>query len=431
MDYTFDEPLIETVRAREILDSRGNPTIEVEVIADDGSRGWSAIPSGASTGKFEAVELRDKDPHRYLGKGVLNAVENVLSTLGPAVEGMGIFHQKDVDERLCQVDGTPNKSRFGANSILGISLAVARAAAASLQIPLYRYLGGLQARGLPTPQMNVINGGKHADSGLDFQEFMIVPHGVTSFREAIRAGAEIFHTLKQILSNRKLVTAVGDEGGFAPNIRSHEEALDLLVEAIQKAGYKPGEQISLALDPAASEFYRDGKYHLAKSSGRILLSEEMVEYYIRLVEQYPIVSIEDGLAEEDWEGWSVLTHSLGEKIQLVGDDIFVTNPERLQKGIEKGIANAILIKLNQIGTLTETLQTIELARNAGYRTVISHRSGETEDAFIADFAVGINSGQIKTGSLSRSERIAKYNQLMRIEEELGAWARYAGHEAFA
>ncbi|MGB9921097.1 MAG: phosphopyruvate hydratase [Moorellales bacterium] len=422
--------IIDEVRAREILDSRGNPTVEVDVILESGIVGRAAVPSGASTGTYEAVELRDADPQRYLGKGVQKAVENVNEVIAPEVVGLDALDQAQIDRLLISLDGQPNKGRLGANAILGVSLAVARAASQALGLPLYRYLGGTNARCLPVPMMNVINGGRHADNRLDIQEFMLVPAGAPNFREALRWGTEVFHQLKSLLRQRGLATSVGDEGGFAPNLAGTEEALNLLVEAIEKAGYKPGEQIFLALDPAASEFYRDGKYVFA-GEGVERTSGEMVEYYASLVEKYPIVSIEDGLAEDDWEGWRELTSRLGSRIQLVGDDIFVTNPEKLSRGIETGVANAILIKVNQIGTLTETLDTMDLAVRAGYARVISHRSGETEDTTIADLAVATNTGQIKTGAPSRSERVAKYNQLLRIEEELEEAAVFLGLRAFA
>ncbi|MFM7201194.1 MAG: phosphopyruvate hydratase [Myxococcota bacterium] len=417
---------ISDVTAREILDSRGNPTLEVDVRLSNGILGRAAVPSGASTGEHEAVELRDNDKKRYLGKGVRRAVQNVKENLGPAVRGMDVQNQADVDQVLIDLDGTPNKSSQGANAILGVSLAVAHAAANSLNMPLYRYVGGTNARDLPVPLMNVINGGAHADNNLDLQEFMIVPAGAASFSEALRMGAEIFHTLKKVLKDQGSATGVGDEGGFAPNLRANEEALELIMSAISKAGYKPGVDVFLALDCAASEFYREGAYHLKGEKGAPRTSEQLVAYYADWVSRYPIVSIEDGLAEDDWEGWKIITDQLGDKIQLVGDDLFVTNVSRLQRGIEEGIANSILIKVNQIGTLTETLNAIELARKARYSGVMSHRSGETEDTTIADLAVGTGVGQIKTGSLSRTDRIAKYNQLLRIEEALGRQARFPG-----
>lgn len=421
--------IISDVWAREILDSRGNPTVEVEVTLEDGTVGRAAVPAGASTGTHEAVELRDREEKRYGGKGVRKAVEHVNTVIAEELIGLSALEQEKIDRLLIALDGTENKGRLGANAILGVSLAVARAAAAFLGLPLYRYLGGVGNTLMPVPLMNVLNGGKHADNNLDFQEFMIVPVGANSFAEALRLGAEVYHQLRRVLKERGLTTAVGDEGGFAPELEGNEEALKLLVAAIEAAGYRPGEDVALALDPAASEFYREGKYVLA-GEGKELTSAEMVDYYEDLVNRYPIVSIEDGLAEEDWEGWELLTRRLGRSVQLVGDDIFVTNPQRLAKGISLGVANAILIKVNQIGTLTETLETIGLARRAGYRYVISHRSGETEDTFIADLAVATGAGQIKTGAPCRSERVAKYNQLLRIEEELEEVARYPGKEIF-
>ncbi|MBI5711165.1 MAG: phosphopyruvate hydratase [Candidatus Eisenbacteria bacterium] len=418
------------MKAREILDSRGNPTVEVECLLAGGAVGRAAVPSGASTGEHEALELRDGDKARYLGKGVQKAVRNVAEIVAPRVVGLEAFDQAGLDRVLIELDGTPTKSKLGANAVLGVSLAVAKAAAQALEVPLYRHLGGVHARTLPVPLMNVVNGGKHADNNVDLQEFMIVPLGAPSFREALRWAAETFHTLAGVLKKRGLATAVGDEGGFAPNLQSNEEALKVLVEAIEKSGYRPGEQIALALDPAASEFFKDGAYVLAGEGGRRLSPAELVDYYAGLVERYPIVSIEDGHAEDDWEGWSLMTKRLGGRIQLVGDDIFVTNIERLSRGIREGVANSILIKLNQIGTVSETLSAIEMAHRAAYTAVISHRSGETEDVTIADLAVGTNAGQIKTGSLCRTDRVAKYNQLLRIEEELGAAAVYAGRGAF-
>ncbi|RPJ43486.1 MAG: phosphopyruvate hydratase [Candidatus Latescibacterota bacterium] len=422
--------LIADLVAREILDSRGNPTLEVECVLEDGGFGRALVPSGASTGEHEAVELRDGDKRRYLGKGVLHAVRNVNEEIGPELLDADAFDQILVDRILIELDGTPNKSRLGANAILGASLATARAAADSLGLPLYRYLGGAFARLLPTPMMNVLNGGKHADNNLDIQEFMIVPAGAPSFREALRMGAEVFHTLKGVLQEKKLSTAVGDEGGFAPTLRSNEEALELLLRSIEKAGYIPGADVFFALDPAASEFYKNGKYVLAAEKKPEKDADELVAYWADLVERYPIVSIEDGFAEDDWDGWKKATDALGSKIQIVGDDIFVTNVERLRRGIEHGCANSILIKLNQIGTVTETIEAIDLASRHGYTSVISHRSGETEDSSIADLAVATGAGQIKTGSLCRTDRVAKYNQLLRIEEELGDAARYAGPGAF-
>jgi enolase 1/2/3 len=418
------------LRAREILDSRGNPTIEVDCALAGGAMGRAAVPSGASTGEHEALELRDGDARRYLGKGVQKAVRNVGEVVAPALLGTDALDQRALDRRLIELDGTPNKARLGANATLGVSLAAARAAAAALGIPLWRHIGGVDAHVLPVPLMNVVNGGRHADNNVDLQEFMIVPLGAPSFREALRWGAEVFHTLARVLKARGLATAVGDEGGFAPSLKSNEEALQVLVEAIGKAGYAPGEQVALALDPAASEFYRDGRYVLAGEGGRSFSPAELVEWYAGLVERYPIVSIEDGLAEDDWDGWALLTRRLGGRVQLVGDDIFVTNVERLARGIAAQVGNSILIKVNQIGTLTETLAAIALAHRAAYTVVISHRSGETEDVTIADLAVATNAGQIKTGSLSRTDRVAKYNQLLRIEEALGASGRYAGAAAF-
>ena len=413
-----------SVWGREVLDSRGNPTVEAEVVLESGAFGRAIVPSGASTGTFEALELRDGEK-RYGGKGVLKAVQNINEIISQELIGLDAENQAEIDKKMIELDGTPNKSRLGANAILAVSMAVARAMANELGISLYRYLGGIRAKVLPTPMFNVLNGGKHADNNLDLQEFMIVPIKAPSFREALRMGVEVYHALKKILKERGLVTSVGDEGGFAPELSSNEESLALLVEAIEKAGYKPGEEIALAMDPAASEFFKDGKYHL-KADNLELTSEEMVKFYEKLVDKYPIVSLEDGLAEEDWEGWKILTQRLGDRIQLVGDDIFVTNPERFGRGIKEGIANAILIKLNQIGTLTETLDVINQAYDAGYSAVVSHRSGETEDTFIADLAVAALTGQIKTGAPARIDRVAKYNQLLRIEEELGVGAIYAG-----
>lgn len=413
-----------SVWGREVLDSRGNPTVEAEVVLESGAVGTAIVPSGASTGTFEALELRDGEK-RYGGKGVLKAVKNINDVISQELIGLEAGNQAEIDKKLLEIDGTPNKSKLGANAILAVSMAVARAMANELGISLFRYLGGVRAKVLPTPFLNVLNGGKHADNNLDIQEFMIVPIKAPSFREALRMAVEVYHTLKRILKDRKLVTSVGDEGGFAPSLSSNEEPLKLLIEAIEKSGYKPGEDIALALDTAATELFKDGKYYL-KADNLVLTSEEMVNYYEELVNRYPIISIEDGLAEEDWKGWKLLTQRLGNKIQLVGDDIFVTNPERLSRGIKEGIANAILIKLNQIGTLTETLDVINQAYDAGYGAIISHRSGETEDSFIADLAVAALSGQIKTGAPARVDRVAKYNQLLRIEEELGSGAIYAG-----
>jgi enolase len=417
------------VHAREILDSRGNPTIEVEVTLASGAFGRAAVPSGASTGTFEAVELRDGDKSRYGGKGVRKAVENVNEIIAPEIIGLDALDQALIDKTLIELDGTPNKSKLGANAILGVSLACAKAAAMYTELPLYRYLGGVNARELPVPFMNILNGGKHADSGVDIQEFMIVPCGASSFAEALRMGAEVFHTLAKVLKKRGYSTGVGDEGGFAPNLRSSIEAIEVILEAIQMSGYEPGKDVYLALDTAASELYKDGIYVFEREGARRNV-DEMVEFYTELVEKYPIISIEDGLAEEDLEGWKKLTFALGHRVQLVGDDLFVTNKERLERGIRERVCNSILIKLNQIGTLTETMETIELAKKAGYTTIISHRSGETEDTTIADLAVACNTGQIKTGSVCRSERIAKYNQLLRIEEELGSAAVFRGKSVF-
>src|SRR6266540_2634020 len=420
---------IRTVHAREVLDSRGNPTVEVEVWLESGAFGRAIVPSGASTGKREAVELRDEDESRYLGKGVRRAVQNVNEVIAPEMEGLEASQQPDVDRALLELDGTPNKSGLGANAILGVSLAAARAAADDSGLPLYQYLGGPGSRLLPVPLMNVINGGVHADNGLDIQEFMIAPAGAGSFGEALRMGVEVYQSLKKLLKDKGLSTNVGDEGGFAPALGGNEAALDFLVQAIERAGYRPGEDIWLALDPAASEFGERGRYRLRADRAE-KSSDEMVQMYESWLTRYPICSIEDGLGEDDWDGWQALTRRLGGRMQIVGDDIFVTNPAILQEGIRKGIANAILVKLNQIGTLTETLETVELAKRAGYGTIISHRSGETEDAFVADLAVAVNAGQIKTGSLARGERTAKYNQLLRIEEELGGAAVWPGSAAF-
>jgi enolase len=421
---------IESILAREILDSRGNPTVEAEVILADGETGRAAVPSGASTGEHEAVELRDGDAKRYAGKGVLKAVRNVNEIIAPEIAGLDALDQADVDRTLIELDGTPTKSKLGANALLAVSLATARAAANYLEVPLYQYLGGPNARTLPVPMMNIINGGAHADNNVDFQEFMIVPVGAERFSESLRIGAEIFHTLKAVLKKKGYATSVGDEGGFAPNLRSNEEAIETILEAVAQAGYAAGKDCLLALDPAASEFYDGHSYVFKKSDGRKLSSEQMVEFWKGWVEQYPIISIEDGMAENDWTGWKTLTDALGKRIQLVGDDLFVTNTEFLRKGIALGVANSILIKVNQIGTLTETLDCIELARTNKRTAVISHRSGETEDPFIADRAVATNAGQIKTGSLSRTDRVAKYNQLLRIEEDLQGAARYPGRDAF-
>lgn len=421
---------IEDVRAREILDSRGNPTVEAEVTLESGAVGRAAVPSGASTGEHEAVELRDVKEKRYLGKGVTQAVKNVTETIAAEVVGLDSLDQAEIDAVMIALDGTPNKSKLGANAILAVSLANARAAAAHLEIPLYQYLGGPNARTLPVPMMNIVNGGAHADNNVDFQEFMVVPVGAASFSESLRTGAEIFHTLKSVLKKKGYATSVGDEGGFAPNLRSNEEAIETILEAITQAGYSAGRECLLALDPAASEFYDGSHYVFKKSDGRKLTSDEMVHFWTSWSDQYPIVSIEDGMAENDWAGWKTLTDALGSRVQLVGDDLFVTNTEFLRKGIELGVANSILIKVNQIGTLTETLDCIELAKTNKRTAVISHRSGETEDPFIADLAVATNAGQIKTGSLSRTDRTAKYNQLLRIEDDLREAARYPGRSAF-
>ncbi len=421
--------LIYDVNAREVLDSRGNPTVEVEIFLEDGTMGRVIIPSGASTGVHEAVELRDGDADRYLGKGTLQAVDNVMNVIAPELIGMNVFDQVGIDKMLIELDGTPNKGKLGANAILGVSLAAAKAAAAYLDMPLYQYIGGVNAKVLPVPMMNILNGGKHADNNVDIQEFMIMPIGAESFREALRMGTEIYHNLKKVLKARGTLSGVGDEGGFAPNLETNEEALAVIVEAIEKAGYKPGEDVRLALDVASSEIYKDGKYHLA-SENEAKTSEEMVAYYEYLCNKYPIISIEDGLAEDDWAGWKLMTEKLGDKLQIVGDDLFVTNTERLKQGIDTNTANAILIKVNQIGTLTETLDAIEMAKRAGYTAVVSHRSGESEDATIADLAVAVNAGQIKTGAPCRTDRIAKYNQLLRIEEELDETAQYNGMDVF-
>jgi len=418
------------VYAREILDSRGNPTVEAEVTLYSGTTGRASVPSGASTGEHEMLELRDGEKKRYLGKGVQKAVNNVIDKIGPEIIGMDCLDQRAIDYAMITLDGTENKSVLGANAILGVSLACAKAAAAAVDLPLYRYIGGVSAKDIPVPMMNIINGGQHADNNVDIQEFMIMPVGAPNFREGLRMSAEVFHALKAVLKGKGLNTAVGDEGGFAPNLKSNEEALTVIIEAIQKAKYKPGKDIFIALDPAASSFYKKGKYILAAEKKPEKTAAEMVKFYEDLVKRYPIISIEDGLAEDDWDGWKLLTDALGSKIQIVGDDIFVTNRKRLEMGIKKGIANSILIKLNQIGSLTETLETIQMAKEAGYTTVISHRSGETEDVIMADVAVAANCGQIKSGSLSRSERLAKYNQLLRIEEELGDAAVYRGKGAF-
>jgi enolase len=420
---------ISEIHAREVLDSRGNPTVEAEVLLDSGKTGRAIVPSGASTGEHEAVELRDDDKSRYLGKGVLKAVENVNGEIADALANLDASDQRSLDAKMIELDGTENKGRLGANAILAVSMAAARAAANDLDMPLYRYLGGAGANVLPTPMMNILNGGAHADNNVDFQEFMVMPVGAESFSEALRWGVEVFHTLKGVLKKRGYNTSVGDEGGFAPSLKSNLEAIEVVLEAIQQAGYKPGEEIAVALDPAASEFYQDGKYVFKKSDKSAKSSEDMARFWAKWANDYPIVSLEDGLAEDDWDGWKALTDMVGKKIQLVGDDLFVTNTERLQEGIDKGIGNSILIKVNQIGTVSETLDAIDLARRNGYTSVISHRSGESEDTFIADLAVATGAGQIKTGSASRTDRIAKYNQLLRIEEELGSSARYLGLKA--
>lgn len=415
--------------ARQILDSRSFPTVEVEVTLEDGTVGVASVPSGASTGIFEAVELRDGDKTKFNGKGVLKAVENINEIIATELVGMNIFDQVSIDNLMIELDGTDNKGKLGANAILGVSLAVAKAAANYLGLPLYQYIGGVNAKVLPVPMMNIINGGEHADNNVDLQEFMIMPVGASSFSEALRMGSEVYHSLKTLLKSKGYDTGVGDEGGFAPNLGSNEEAIVIIIEAIEKAGYKPGKDIFIALDPASSEFFEDGNYNL-KGEGRILTPEEMANYYVELASKYPIISIEDGMAEEDWKGWKLLTEKIGDKVQLVGDDLFVTNTKRLNMGIERGVANSILIKLNQIGTLTETLNAIERAQRAGYTAVVSHRSGETEDTTIADLVVAVNAGQIKTGAPARSERVAKYNQLLRIEEELDDMAEYRGIKAF-
>ena len=421
--------MITEVYAREILDSRGNPTVEVEVCLEDGSMGRAAVPSGASTGVHEAVELRDGDKERYLGKGVTKAVENVNDIIAEAIIGLEATRQTEIDELLVRLDGTPNKGRLGANAILGVSMAVAKAAAASVGLPLYLYLGGVAAKELPVPMMNILNGGEHADNNVDIQEFMIMPVGAKSFSEALRMNAEIYHNLKALLKEKGLSTALGDEGGFDPNRKCNADAIEVILEATERAGYKPGKDIVMAMDVASSEFYVDGKYKMA-GEGVEMTSEEMVDYLAGLCEKYPIISIEDGMAEDDWDGWKKLTKKLGKKVQLVGDDLFVTNEERLVQGIKKGVANAILIKVNQIGTLTETFNAIETAKRAGYTCIISHRSGETEDTTLADIAVAVNAGQIKTGAPARTDRVAKYNQLLRIEEDLGKAAKYNGKNVF-
>lgn len=421
--------MISDVFAREVLDSRGNPTVEVEVHLQSGGKGRALVPSGASTGAYEAVELRDGGSNRYLGKGVLQAVNNVNDVIAPEIIGYDALDQVTIDQLMIQLDGTPNKGKLGANAILGVSMAVARAAADALDVPLYMYLGGFNGKTLPVPMMNILNGGKHADNNVDIQEFMVMPAGAESFREALRMGTEIFHHLKAVLKAKGLNTAVGDEGGFAPNLSSNEEAIRTILEAVEKAGYEAGKQVFLALDVASTELYKDGKYELA-GEGVSKTSDEMVDYLEELASKYPIISIEDGLAEDDWEGWNKLTARIGDRVQLVGDDLFVTNTLRLEQGIHQGTANSILVKVNQIGTLTETFDAIEMAKQAGYTAVISHRSGETEDATIADIAVATNAGQIKTGAPSRTDRVAKYNQLLRIEDRLGSAARYGGEKAF-
>jgi enolase len=418
------------VYAREVLDSRSNPTVEVEVILEDNSVGRAIVPSGASTGAFEAVELRDDDKNRYNGKGVLKAVQNVNDVIAPELIGMNVFDQTYIDKVLIELDGTENKGKLGANAILGVSLACARAAAESIKLPLYQYIGGVNAKVLPVPMMNILNGGKHADNNVDIQEFMIMPVGANTFSDALRMCSEVYHSLKKTLTSKGYNTAIGDEGGFAPNLKSNEEAITVIIEAVEKAGYKPGQQIAIAIDAAASELYKeDGKYHL-DGEGKVLTVEEMVSFWENLANKYPIISLEDGLSEDDWEGWKLLTDKLGKKLQLVGDDLFVTNTKRLAKGIKNSTANSILIKLNQIGTLTETIEAIEMAKKAGYTAVVSHRSGESEDTTIADLVVAMNAGQIKTGAPARTDRVAKYNQLLRIEDELGEVAQYLGMDAF-
>lgn len=421
---------ISSIHAREILDSRGNPTIEVDVKLDSGAFGRAAVPSGASTGEHEAVELRDADAERYLGKGVRTAVENVNTVIAETLTGSDALQQTAIDSAMITLDGTENKSNLGANAILGVSLAVAKAAAAEVGLPLYQYIGGVNAKELPLPMMNILNGGSHADNNVDLQEFMIVPAGAETFAEALRIGTEVFHSLKTVLKSKNYNTAVGDEGGFAPDLQSNEEALEIIIEGIERAKYRPGEDVLLALDPASSEFYHEGVYRLAAEAQPDKSAEEMVEFYARLSEKYPLISIEDGMAEDDWDGMKLLTEAIGDKVQLVGDDLFVTNTNRLQHGIERGVGNSILIKVNQIGTLTETLDAIELAKRFNYTAVVSHRSGETEDTTIADIVVGVNAGQIKTGSLCRTDRICKYNQLLRIEEELGDRAVFKGKQVF-
>ena len=417
---------IQSVHARQILDSRGNPTVEVDIRTENGYLGRAAVPSGASTGKHEAVELRDEDDNVYVGKGVLKAVENVNDIIYPELIGLSVYEQNLIDKIMLELDGTPNKSKLGANAILGVSLAVAKAAAQEANLPLYRYIGGTNANTLPVPMMNILNGGSHADNSIDFQEFMVMPAKADTFSDALRMGVEVFHTLKKVLKSKGYSTNVGDEGGFAPNIKSNEEAIEIVIQAIEKAGYKPGEDIFIAMDAAASEFYENGVYHFKKSDGRKLSSAEMAGYWTDWVNKYPIISIEDGMDEDDWDGWKASTEAIGSKCQLVGDDLFVTNVNRLQQGIDQKIGNAILIKVNQIGSLTETINTVNLAKRNSYKNIMSHRSGETEDSTIADLAVALNTGQIKTGSASRSDRMAKYNQLLRIEEELGETAYFPG-----
>ena len=430
MKGMYNMSLIADVYAREILDSRGNPTVEVDVVLEDGTMGRAAVPSGASTGAYEAVELRDGDQERYMGKGVLNAVENVNTIIAPEIVGMDCVDQVGIDRLMISLDGTPNKGKLGANAILGVSLAIAKAASAFMALPLYQYIGGVNAKELPVPMMNILNGGKHADNNVDIQEFMIVPAGAENFKESLRMGVQVYHQLKKVLKKKGLTTSVGDEGGFAPNLPSNEAAIEVILEAIETAGFRPGQDMFLALDIAATELYRDGYYWMG-GENRKLSSAEMVEFWEGWIKKYPVVSIEDGLAEDDWDGWKLLTQKLGNKAQLVGDDLFVTNTQRLAQGIKVGAANSVLIKVNQIGTLTETLDTIEMAKRAGYTCVISHRSGETEDNTIADIAVATNAGQIKTGAPSRTDRVTKYNQLLRIEEELDAIGVFRGKEVFA
>jgi enolase len=427
--FMNDFTTIAEIYAREILDSRGNPTIEVETILDCGVMGRASVPSGASTGAFEAVELRDNEKSRFLGKGVLKAVDNVNEIIAPELEGYDAINQREIDSLLIELDGTPSKAKLGANATLGVSLSVAKAASAAVELPLYKYLGGVNSHILPVPMMNILNGGKHADNSVDLQEFMIMPLGAETFAEALRMCAEVFHHLKSVLKKDGMNTSVGDEGGFAPDLKTNEDAIKYIIKAIDAAGYKSGKDIYIALDPAGTELFRDGRYHLS-GEGKVLTSQEMADYYAGLASKYPIISIEDAMSEEDWDGWKILTEKLGSKVQLVGDDLFVTNTDRLSKGIRLGVANSILIKVNQIGTLSETLDAIEMAKRAGYTAVVSHRSGETEDTTIADIVVGVNAGQIKTGAPSRTDRVAKYNQLIRIEEELYSQAKYAGPKAF-